>query len=169
MQETVEQYKRRIIGYLGDQDPMRVQAATIGKIERLVKNVPSAKLQKRPAPGKWSVAEILAHLADCEMIAGYRMRSILGAPGTPIDAFDQDKWAESQNYAKSDLRMSLRVWRALREANLALLKSLRKEQRTQFGVHAERGEESIERILQWMAGHDINHLRQIEAILKSKK
>src|SRR5712672_1936031 len=100
MQETVEQYKQRIMANLGGQDPMRVQSKTFGKIEKLVKRAPAAKLKKRPAPGKWSVGEILAHLADCEMVTGYRMRSILGAPGTPIPAFDQDKWAEAGNYAK---------------------------------------------------------------------
>jgi uncharacterized damage-inducible protein DinB len=169
MQETVEQYKQRIMGYLGNQNPLRVQSATAGKIERLVKKVPAAKLRKRPAPGKWSVAEILAHLADCEIVTGYRMRSILGAPGTPIAAFDQDKWAAAENYARRDPKMSLRVLLALREANLALVKSLRPEQWKQFGIHAERGEESIERIVQMMAGHDINHLRQIEAIVAAKK
>jgi hypothetical protein len=169
MQETVEQYKQRMMSYLGKQDPMRVQAATIGRIERLIKGVPAAKLRKRPAPGKWSVGEILAHLADDEIVVGYRMRSILGAPGTPVASFDQDRWAEVQNYAKRDPKMSLRLLVALREANLALLKSLRREQWKQFGVHSERGEESIERIVQMMAGHDINHVRQIEAILVRKK
>ena len=169
MQETIEQYKQRIMGCLGDQKPLKVQAATASKIERLVKNVPRAKLKMRPAPGKWSVAEILAHLADTEIVCGYRMRSILGAPGMPISAFDQDKWAEAQNYAKRDPQMSLRVFRTLREVNLSLLKSLKSEQWKQFGIHAERGEESIERIAQMFAGHDINHLRQIDAILAPKK
>jgi len=169
MQETVEQYKQRIMGYLGEQDPVRVQSKTVGKIERLVRRVPAARLRKRPAPGKWSVAEILAHLADGEIVTGYRMRTILGAPGTPIAAYDQDKWAEAENYAKHDPKMSLRVFATLPEANLTLVKSLRPEQRRHFGVHAERGEESIERIVQMMAGHDINHLRQIEAILAAKR
>jgi DinB superfamily len=169
MQETVEQYKQRIMGYLGAQDPMRVQSRTVAKIERLVKGVPAARLKRRPAPGKWSVAEILAHLADSQVVTGYRVRSILGAPGTPIAAFDQDQWARSQNYAKRDPKLSLRVLKTLREADLALLKSLRAEQWKHFGVHAERGEESIERITQMMAGHDINHLRQIEAIVAAKK
>jgi len=169
MQQTVEQYVQRILGYLGSQDPMRVQAATVGKIERLLKGVPAAKLKKRPAPGKWSVGEILAHLADDEMVVGYRMRSILGAPGMRLAAFDQDRWAESQNYAKRDPKMSLRLLQALREANLILLKSLRAEQWKQFGIHSERGEETIERIVAMVAGHDINHLRQIETILAAKK
>jgi hypothetical protein len=168
MQETVEQYKQRMMGYLGKEDPLRVQAGTIAKIERLVKRAPAAQLRKKPAPGKWSVNEILAHLADAELVTSYRMRSILGAPGTAMAAYDQDKWAESQNYARHDPKMSLHVLRTLREANLALLKSLRPEQWKHFGVHAERGEESIHRIAQMMAGHDINHLRQIEAILAPK-
>jgi hypothetical protein len=169
MQENVEQYVQRLLAYLGDQDPVRVQSKTVGKLKRLLKGVGAARLRKRPAPGKWSVAEILAHLADDEIVTGYRMRSILGAPGTALAAFDQDKWAESQNYARRDPKMSLLVLQTLREANLALLKSLRAEQRKQFGVHSERGEESIERLAQLMAGHDINHLRQIEAILAAKR
>jgi hypothetical protein len=115
------------------------------------------------------VAEILAHIADTEIVAGYRMRSVLGAPGTPIPAFDQDKWAEAENYAKQDPRLSLEVYRTVREANLRMLKSLRPEQWKHFGIHAERGEESIERITQMMAGHDLNHLEQIVAILAPKK
>jgi len=169
MQETTEQYKQRILGYLGGQDPLRVQAGTPAKIEKLVKGVSPARLARPPAPGKWSVTQILAHLADTEIVAGYRMRSVLGAPGTPIPAFDQDKWAEAEDYARRDPKISLRVLGTLREANLSLLKSLRPEQWKHFGIHAERGEESIERITQMMAGHDINHLRQIEAILAPKK
>lgn len=169
MQETVEQYKQRIMGYLGDQDPMHVLAGTVPKIEKLVKGVPAARLKKQPTPGKWSVTEIVAHLADDEIVVAYRMKCILSAPGTPIASFDQDKWAEAQNYAKGDFKMSLRVLRTMREANLVFLKSLRVEQWNLFGVHSERGEESIRRIAQMMAGHDINHLRQIETILVAKK
>src|SRR5208282_3446261 len=102
MQETVEQYKQRMMSYVAGKEPLKVQAATDGKIEKLIKRVPKSKLGKRPAPGKWSVTEILAHIADTEIVTGYRMRSILGAPGTPIAAFDQDKWAEAENYAKRD-------------------------------------------------------------------
>jgi hypothetical protein len=169
MQETADQYKQRMLGYLGDLKPLQVQATTATKIERLIKKVSRATLAKRPAPGKWSAVEILAHLADTEIVGGYRMRFILGAPGTPIAAFDQDKWAEAENYAKRDPQMSLRVFRTLRQANLSLLKSLKPEQWRQFGIHSERGEESIERIVQMFAGHDINHLRQVEAILAPRK
>src|SRR5260370_15005700 len=60
MQETIEQYKQRIMGCLGDQKPLKVQAATASKIERLVKNLPHAKLNMRRAPGQWSVASLCA-------------------------------------------------------------------------------------------------------------
>lgn len=169
MKETVEEYKQRIAGYMAGQDPLKIQATTAGKIAKLIKDATRGKLTRQPAPGKWSVAEILAHIADTEIVAGYRMRSVLGNPGGPIVAFDQDKWAAAENYAKHDPKLSLETYRTIREANLRMLKLLKPEQWKQFGIHAERGEESIERITLMMAGHDLNHLRQIEAILMPAK
>ena len=168
MQETPQEYIKRIQGELGGQDPLKVQIATPKKIARLIKGVPASKLRKPPAPGKWSAAEILAHLADCEIVTGWRVRQILGAPGTPIQAFDQDSWAAAGHYAKRDPRKSFELFAALRAGNLALLKSLSKEQWKQHGMHAERGVETVEHILRMMAGHDINHTKQIERIVAAK-
>jgi hypothetical protein len=97
------------------------------------------------------------------------MRQILGSPGTPIQAFDQDSWAAAGHYEKRDPRKSVELFRVLREANLALLKSLTKEQWKHHGMHSERGEESIEHMVRMYAGHDINHTKQIERILGAKK
>ena len=167
MSETAQQYTQRILANAEGQDPVKVQSVTNKKLTRLVKGVSTAKLRKRPAPDKWSVSEILAHLADAELVVGWRMRSILGAPGTPVQAFDQNAWVIAGHYDKRDPRESLELHRAVREANLALLKSLSPEQWKQYGQHAERGQESIEHIVRMMAGHDVNHLRQIELILGS--
>jgi DinB superfamily len=93
------------------------------------------------------------------------MRLILGAPGTAIAAFDQDSWVIAGHYAKRDPRKSLEQFRAVREANLALLKSLTPEQWKHYGMHSERGQETIEHIVRMFAGHDINHLQQIQRIL----
>jgi hypothetical protein len=169
MIETVQQYVQRIEGKLADQDPLKVQAATAQKLIKLIQGKSPVKLRKRPAPDKWSVAEILAHLADVEIVQSWRMRSILGAPGTPIQAFDQDSWVTAGHYDKRDARKSLEQFRILREANLALFKTLAPEQWKHHGMHSERGQESIERIVTMMAGHDINHLEQVQAILASKK
>lgn len=169
MKESVQQYMDRVSGYVAGQKPLAVQAATHKKLAKLIKGVPPAKLKKRPAPDKWSVAEILAHLADCEIVAGWRMRLILGSPGTPVSGFDQDSWAEAGHYSRRDARKSLEQFRAFREANLSLLKSLKPEQWKHHGVHSERGVETIERVTVMFAGHDLNHTRQIEAILKKKR
>jgi hypothetical protein len=168
MKETPQQYTQRVVGYVEGKQPLAVQAATAKKLERLIKGVPTSKLRKRPAPDKWSVAEILAHLADAEIVAGFRMRLILGSPGTPVAAFDQDAWVTSGHYAKRDPRKSVEQFRAVREANLALLKSLTPEQWKHYGVHSERGQESMEHIVRMFAGHDVNHLRQMEGILAKK-
>ena len=167
MSETAQQYTQRILANAQGQDPLKLQSATPKKLARLVKGIPTAKMRKRPAPDKWSVAEILSHLADVEIVVGWRMRSILGAPGTPIQAFDQDAWVMAGHYAKRDPRKSIEQHRVVREANLALLKSLSADQWKQYGQHAERGQESIERIVAMIAGHDVNHIRQIERILGS--
>ncbi len=168
MPETPQQYTQRILGNVAEQDPLKVQAATPRKIGRMVEGASAARLRKRPAPDKWSVAEIIAHLADAEIVIGWRIRLILGAPGTPIQAFDQDSWVSALHYDKRSPRESLAQLRALREANLALYKSLSAEQWKHYGMHSERGQESVEHIVRMMAGHDLNHLRQIEQILKAR-
>lgn len=169
MDETPQQYTRRILSHTQGQDPLKTQAATPRKLDRLIKGARPAKLRKKPAPGKWSVAEILAHLADTEIVVGWRMRSILGAPGSEVQAYDQDAWNASLHYDKRDPRKDLIQHRIIREANLSLLKTLTPEQWKQFGMHSERGQESIEHIVKMIAGHDLNHIQQIELILEPKK
>ena len=169
MSETPQEYTQRMLKQSGGKDPLKVQAATAAKLGRLIQRATAAKLHKRPAPGKWSAGEILAHLADCEIVTGWRMRQILGAPGISLQAFDQDTWAAAGHYEKRDARKSLEQFRVAREANLALLKSLTPEQWKHHGMHAERGAETIEHITCMMAGHDLNHLGQVERIVAPKK
>jgi hypothetical protein len=166
MQETAQQYIQRILGHVAGKNPLKVQTETPKRLATLIKNASTAKLRKRPTPDKWSVTEILAHLGDAEIVTAWRIRSILGAPGTSIQAYDQNAWVAAGRYNERSPRECLEVFRAVREANLGVLKRLKPEQWKHHGVHAERGEETIERILHMMAGHDINHLQQIERILK---
>jgi DinB superfamily len=169
MPETPQEYQNRMKSHVEGKDPLKLQAAALKKIVRLLKGVPTAKLRKRPAPGKWSVAEIVTHMADTEIVGSFRMRFILGAPGTPIQGFDQDAWVVALHYDKRDPRKALEQFRVLRETNLALLKTLSPEQWKHHGIHSERGEESIETIVNMFAGHDINHILQIERILAPKQ
>ena len=169
MQETAEQYRRRMFSYINGSDPLKLLAAAPAKVERLLKDVSPAVARKRPATGKWSITEIVAHLADTELVGGYRIRAILGAPGIQIIGFDQDVWVTALHYAKRQLRKSFEQYRALRETNLALLKTLTPEQWKHHGMHNERGAETVETIIRMFAGHDLNHIGQIERILAAKK
>jgi hypothetical protein len=168
MQETPQQYTQRILGNVAGQDPLKVQAATSKKLERMMASASRAKLKKRPAPDKWSIGEILAHLADAEIVVAWRVRSILGAPGTAIQAFDQESWVVAGHYDKRNPNESVAQFCAVRAANLALYKSLSPEQWKHYGIHSERGQESVEHIVRMIAGHDLNHLKQIEAIIGAK-
>jgi len=169
MNETAQRYIERITAHVEGKQPLAVQAATAKKLERLIRGVPTSTLRKRPAADKWSVGEIVAHLGDAELVIGFRMRLILGAPGTPIAAYDQDSWVTSGHYEKRDPHKSVEQFRVVREANLALLKSLTPEQWKHCGMHSERGQETIEHIVRMTAGHDMNHLQQIERILPAKR
>ena len=169
MAETAEQYRNRMYSYLEGRDPLALLAAAPQKLERLIKNASAAKVHQRPAPGKWSICEIVVHLADTELVGGFRIRMILGDPGGPIQAFDQDAWAAAMQYQKRNVRKSLEQYSALRQANITLLKSLTPAQWKQYGMHSERGMESVETIVRMFAGHDINHMEQVKRILSLKK
>ena len=168
MEETVEQYIQRILGHTQGKEPLEVQAATPKRLEQLVEGRSASELKKRPAPEKWSVIEILAHLADAELAGSWRIRSILGKPGTQLQAYDQNAWVAAMSYQDRDAGQCVDMFRVLREANLALLQTLTPEQWKQYGIHAERGKETIEHIVRMFAGHDLNHLGQIERIVTEK-
>jgi uncharacterized damage-inducible protein DinB len=169
MQETPQQYMQRILGYIEGKDPLRVQRDTPKKLQKLVKPLSKQQLTRRPEPGKWSITEILAHLADTELVGGWRMRLILGNNGVAIQAFDQDVWAETLDYVRRDPKLSLSTFCVLREANLAMLKSLPKNLWENYGMHQERGKETIAHVVRMFAGHDLNHLAQVEGIRKDSR
>ena len=165
MSETHAEYKARILGYLAGRDPMPLLASAPQTLARLLEGISEPVLGARPSPAKWSIREIVAHLADDELVATYRIRQILSVPGTEIQAFDQARWAEVARYADTDVAATLELYRRLREENLRQMNALGEAEWNQFGVHAERGRESIRDIAAYYAGHDLNHFRQIEGIL----
>jgi DinB superfamily len=169
MQETPQQYTQRILSYVESADPLRVQQATAKKLASLMKGKNKKQLTRRPAPEKWSVAEVMAHLADVEIAVGWRLRLVLTANAVSIQAYDQDAWAATFGYARRDPWQSLELFRTNRDANIRLVKSVPRELWNNYGVHQERGNESVSRIVRMVAGHDLNHLKQIEGIVKSGK
>lgn len=168
MQETPQQYIQRMLGLIEGKDPLRVQRDTPRKLAALIRGRSRKQLTRKPAPGKWSVAEILAHQVDTEIVVSWRLRHILGNNGAPIQPFDQDVWAQTFNYAKCYPQESLHVFQVLRANNLAMLKRLPKHLWENYGMHQERGKESVAHIVKMMAGHDLNHLGQVERIVHIK-
>jgi hypothetical protein len=166
MQETAQQYISRIQSYLGQNDPLSVLASTPNALRAKLHAVPERDLRARTAPTRWSILEQVVHLSDVEIVVGYRVRTVLGADdGVPIPAFDQDKWQQALDYNGRSLDVALNAFEAARKNNLALYRSLSEAQWNKYGMHAERGKETVRDIVVLNAGHDLNHMRQIDEIL----
>ena len=161
MQETPQQYTERILGYLDGRKPLDILGSTPRVIARLIEGVPRKQLSRRPAPDTWSVAEIVAHLSDAELVYGVRIRLMLTASGSPIQATDQDAWCRDFEYARQDPAQALEALRINRAGLVRLLKRLPAESWNRYGIHSERGKETVTRVVEMTAGHDLNHLKQI--------
>jgi hypothetical protein len=167
MKESFEDYRARVLSYLGERDPLRVQAGTCARLARLVSGVRSRTLRTRPAPGKWSVAEIVAHMADAELAMGWRLRNMIATPGVRLTWWDEHLWSDACHYQRIPVARSLATFRALRLANLALLRSVPRRKWTNFyGVHKKRGRQTVADFAQMEAAHDLNHLRQVQRLVR---
>jgi len=174
MQETAQQYTQRLIGHVEGKDAIKMQKASVARMKKAIQGLTPKQWKWKPEPGKWSIAEIVAHLADSEVVTSWRLRSIIGQDGVTIQAYDQDAWAAAFAYGKRDPKLSLEVFRVLRDNNLAMLKTLPREAWENHGMHQERGKETVAHLVRMIAGHDTNHVLQIEGIAaqikgKSKK
>lgn len=167
MQETPQQYIQRMMGLVESKDPREIYKTTAATLGKLVEGLDREKLTKRPEPEKWSISEVLAHLADGEVVGAWRLRSVLGKNGTTIQSFDQDAWAKTFRYEQQDPKASLETFRVLRASNVALLDSIPAKLWDNYGTHEERGKETVAHIVEMYAGHDLNHLRQVEAMAKA--
>lgn len=166
MAETAAEYIARILNNAEGQDGLTVLRSTAGRLKALLESTPREAWTTRPAPGRWSAAEVLAHLADAEIVTGWRIRSILASDGTPLQAFDQDAWADAFKYAAIDPDESLATFTAARTSLLSLLARVDPSRLEHHGMHAERGKETIAHLIRLYAGHDINHLTQIEGLVR---
>ncbi len=136
---------------------------TAARLEKALQSRDAETLNRPPAPGKWSVRDILAHLADCEVVFAFRLRQALAEDYHVIQPFDQDRWAET--YAHYDARAALAVFATVRQWNLALIAGLKPEALTKLLTHPERGEMTFQVVVETMAGHDLNHVGPVEKIL----
>jgi hypothetical protein len=158
-------YVRALLDLLGDREPLEVLPELVPWLESRLASTPAAVLRRPEGPGKWSVAEVLRHLADTEMVYGVRGRLVLSEDRPPIQGFDQDRWASLFRYREASPAQAMAQLAALRAGNLAVWRSLGPAELGRVGLHSERGEESVALMLRLMAAHDLVHRRQIERIL----
>jgi uncharacterized damage-inducible protein DinB len=144
--------------FLDEGDAVAVIAATPARLAALVGGMTAEQADAPIAPGKWSVRQIVTHVADCEIGFGFRLRQALA--GVSIQPFDQDAWAES--YGRYSLAGALETFRALRAWDVALISGLSEADKILKVTHPERGEMTLWTIVETMAGHDLNHLEQLE-------
>ena len=137
-------------------------AATPGHLKSIMTSLSDDQINRSPAPGKWSIREILCHLADCEMVFAFRIRQTLAEPHHVVQPFDQDIWAKP--YAAYTAQAALATFAAVREWNLALVRSLPSDAFAKPMTHPERGTMTLQTVIETMGGHDINHLKQMEGI-----
>jgi len=148
--------------FIDGRDPMEVVASTPTQLAQFSETLGVKRMEHAPALGKWNAREIVCHLADCELVFAFRLRQTLAENDHVIQPFDQDKWA--RHYSACTAAEALEVFSSLRRWNLALIRTLPHEAFSKKVTHPERGEMTFKVIVETMAGHDINHLRQIEAI-----
>lgn len=167
MPDTSE-YLDRIRSYAQSGDPLELQQQTPATIAELIAGATPEQLMRRPAENKWSIGEILAHLAEDEIATAWRYRQMVERDGIALAGFDQDLWARLGDYQARPPHESLELFRLLRDANVRFLEHLSPEQWDCGGTHAERGPVTVRQLATHMTGHDANHVEQIRRILAQR-
>ena len=160
-------YSQAVLELVGRREPLSVLRETPAAAARAIEGLSPSELRKPETPGKWSIAQVLQHLADADLVGGWRVRLILAQDRPTLTGYDQDLWAERLHYADADPQQALEELRVLRRGNLGLIARATPEDLERVGVHSERGEESVGYLCGLYAGHDLLHLRQIARIRAS--
>jgi len=159
-------YVRALLDLLGSRDPLEVQEELLPWLRVRLSSLDDATLRRPERPGKWSVIEVVQHLADAELVMGFRIRMALATDRPALQGYDQDLWVQELRYREVPLQTALHQLAGVRDGNLTLARSLAPAQLQRVGIHSERGEESVGLMLRLMAGHDLVHRRQIDRILE---
>jgi DinB family protein len=162
--EQAKAYVASILKALGSRNAMEVLMETPGTLRRTVSGLTAAQDGTPERAGKWSVRQVVQHLADSELIGAFRFRMILSHDAPELPGYDQDLWATRLRYEESDVATALDDFATLRQANLRLIRRASPAELKRVMHHAERGDESLEQTIPLYAGHDLVHLAQIRRI-----
>lgn len=165
--EQAQAYTSAILDLLGSRGPMEILQHTESALHRSIQGLAAGEITRPEGPGKWSMQHVLQHLADSELVWGYRLRMVLAHDRPRLTGYDQDQWADRLRYDLAVPEEALRDFGVLRAANLRLLARLSAADLERVGVHAERGEESVEHMMRLYAGHDLLHLQQLARIRRA--
>lgn len=152
----------RYLEALGGEDPLQIQESAPKRAQKLLAGLSEKELEQKPAPDRWSMKEVIAHLADHEIVYGYRVRCIAALDAPLLAGYDQQRFLDHLGTERARTKDLLGAWAAVRAANHALIERLPPEAFDRVGTHSERGEESLRTIVIRNAGHDAIHLAQIE-------
>jgi uncharacterized damage-inducible protein DinB len=165
--EQAAAYTAAVLDLLGARNPVEALQNTSSALEQIRQGLSTEQITQPEAPGKWSIRHVLQHMADSELVWGYRLRMVLAHDRPPLTGYDQDLWAERLGYDETDADQALEDFVVLRRANLRLLARASDEDFKRVGVHAERGAESVEHMIRLYAGHDLLHLEQLARIRRA--
>jgi hypothetical protein len=163
---AMTQYVRDTLALLGDTDPLSVLAETPAIIAAQIAGLSDAALHQPEGDGKWSITQVMAHLADSEIAYGWRSRIMLTQHQPPLHGFDENAWMLRFNCASADPIEALQTFTALRGWNMRVWSCATGDDLKRMGVHAQRGPESFDLLRRLAAGHDLRHRRQIDRIVK---
>ena len=157
-------YTEAVLELLGERDPLTVMEGHAAWLKKAIRGLTIEQLRTRESPRKWSILEVLGHLADTELVYRYRLRMIVAEPGCNIVGYDQDAWCKRLRYQEQDPALVMKEIETMRAGTLRWLRTLSDSEMSRAGEHDERGEESVRHIVRMVAGHDLLHHQQIERI-----
>jgi len=133
----------------------------------LVAQISPNQLDKADKEG-WTPRQVIHHLADSEAQSYSRLRRLIAEPGSLIQGYDENKWAESSKlgYKSEDVQSSLEVFKAVRQASYELIKRLSEKDLEISGTHSESGAYSVGKWIKTYTNHPLDHANQIREQLK---
>lgn len=160
-------YTAALLEVLGDRDPLAVMNDTAPLLTELIAGLTPESIREPEGPGKWSALQVLEHVADTELVYGYRFRLPVAQDQPVITGFDQEAWVQRLWGGNESAADALDQFAALRRINLRFLRQLTQNEWDREGMHSERGAESVRLMVRLGAAHDLVHTAQLRRILKA--